>query len=314
MATVSVLITTLNAMEWLPKQLAALHRQTVPIAEIVLMDSQSEDGTCLLAKNDPLCRVISIRRTDFDHGGTRDDAARTCASDYLWFLTQDAIPKDEHCLEELLKAVQGKDVACAYSRQVADPKASRIEQLNRLANYPTESFSRGEDDIKDHQIRTFFLSNTSCLYKRELYERVGGFRHDLPTNEDMLIAATFIHHGYRTAYCATSEVWHAHHATLLQWYRRSFDTGAFMHMFATTLAGARANAAGMKYMLSVMKTLAKELRLFSACYFGMICVTRWLGDRDGRHYTRLSDQAILRRTQNPAFWLLYLNASSAVHE
>jgi rhamnosyltransferase len=313
MQTVSVLIPTLNASQWLPMQLAALHAQTVEISEIVIIDSQSEDDTYALASTDPLCRVIPILKSDFDHGATRDFAARTCNSEYLWFLTQDAIPADENCLEELIKAIHDEDIACAYGRQIVSDDATRIEQLNRLVNYPTQGFVRSAEDIPSLQIRTFFLSNTCCLYKRDIYLRCGGFQHNLPMNEDMLIAAGFIRQGYRTAYCANARVWHMHHMTLKQWYQRSFDTGAFMEMYSRELNGVKAYGVGKKYVFFVIRQLLREGRILSFLFFDLICAVRLLGDCDGHRYMNLSKHSILRRTQNPVFWQRYMHDNCAAY-
>lgn len=305
--TISVLIPVLNAEKWLPDQLQALHAQSVKITEIVIIDSQSEDATCAIAAADPLCRLIHIERAEFDHGGTRDDAARTCQSDYLWFLTQDAIPADPHCLSELIKAVQDEKVACAYGRQMAPKSSGRIDQLNRKANYSSHGFVRSSASIPSLQIRAFFLSNTCCLYKRDLYIRCGGFRHDLPTNEDMLMAATFLHNGYSTAYCAEARVWHIHQMTLKQWYQRSFDIGAFTELFQKELEGVETHGEGKKYSFSIMKQLLREGRILSFFYFGVICAVRLLGDSEGHRYASFSPESILRRTQNPTFWRRYFD-------
>ena len=311
MQSVSVLIPTLNAGPWLPRQLAALSAQTAKIAEIILMDSQSDDETWKIAEADPRCRVISVNRADFDHGGTRDLAARAAKGDYLWFLTQDAIPADEHCLQALLDAAQAPAVACAYGRQLAEAGAPILEALNREANYPAQSFTRGQEDIERLQVRAFFLSDTCCLYKREAYFACGGFEKDLPTNEDMLFAARLLRGGYRTAYCAQARVWHTHKTTLKGWYRRSFDVGAFMEMYGERLCGVKAAGAGKRYALDILKKLLKKGRVFSCFHFCLVCFVRLLGDRDGRRYKRFSEQTVLKKTQNRAFWRRYFARRSA---
>ena len=313
MLTVSVIIPTLNASKYLLQQLSALHAQTADISEVVIVDSQSEDDTCAIASSDSICRIVPILRADFDHGATRDLAARTCHNDYLWFLTQDAIPADEHCLEELLKATKEDNIACAYARQIPLKDASRIEQLNRIINYPAQGQVRSAQDIPTLQIRSFFMSNTCCLYKRSIYEVCGGFQHYLPTNEDMLIASTFLHKGYRIAYCADAHVFHSHRMTLSQWYKRSFDIGAFMELYARQLNGIKALGAGKEYALTISRQLLSEGRLFPTLYFFQILLARFLGDRAGHQFTRYSERSILRKTQNPSFWLRYLHDHSAVY-
>ncbi len=313
MATVSVIIPTMNASAWLSKQLKALHTQTKEISEIVIVDSQSEDDTCSIATNDTLCRVISIRRGQFDHGGTRDYVARLCQSDYLWFLTQDAIPANADCLQNLINATQRSDIACAYGRQITANDTASIEKLNRLMNYPEQSFERSAKDIPSLHIRAFFLSNTCCLYKRNIYLRCGGFQHYLPTNEDMLMAATFLRKGYSTAYCAEALVWHAHHMSISQWYRRSFDQGAFFEMYQSAFRDVDVHKEGLKYATNVLYRLLTQGHFFSMLHFSIICLFRYLGNRHGHQYTKLSKRAILNRTQNQTFWQTYLNDHSSAY-
>jgi rhamnosyltransferase len=229
------------------------------------------------------------------------------------FLTQDAIPTEANCLEELIKAVQDDDIACAYGRQIAPKDATRIEVLSRQINYPSISFVRSAKDIPSLQIRAFFLSNSCCLYKRDLYLQCGGFQHDLPSNEDMLIAAKFMQNNYRIAYCASACILHEHNTTLKRWCQRSFDSGAFMEMYSRQLGNVRATAEGKKYVLFIIKELLREGRIFSVFYFCLICMGRLLYDRAGRRYTRLTNASILRRTQNPAFWQRYLREEGAAY-
>ena len=311
--TISAIIPTFNAAKWLPAQLQALHTQSIALTEIIIVDSQSEDNTCEIAVADPLCRLIRIQRSEFDHGGTRDTAARSCQSDYLWFLTQDAIPVDTQCLQALLNAMQDDSVACAYGCQLASKSASRIEQLTRQFNYPLHSFTRSAKDIPTLQVRAFFLSDTCCLYKRDAYLACGGFCHYLPTNEDMLMAAAFLKEGYQTAYCAEAEVWHSHSMTLGSWYKRCFDIGAFMEMYKKRLYGVQARGEGKKYVITIIGQLFHEGRIISIFRFLSICIARLLGDCAGHRYTRFSPRNILRRTNNPMFWQRYLNDHSAVY-
>lgn len=96
---VSVIVPTLNAERWISRQLDSLLSQTVE-AEIIVIDSGSTDatGSIVRARADRV-RLMEIPREDFDHGGTRDYALRQSAGDFVCFLTQDALPTDERCLE-----------------------------------------------------------------------------------------------------------------------------------------------------------------------------------------------------------------------
>ena len=79
---ISVVIPTLNAAGWLPAQIGALRMQSLPPAEIILVDSQSDDGTPALAEQLG-CRVIPIRRDQFRHGRARNWGAQAARGNLL---------------------------------------------------------------------------------------------------------------------------------------------------------------------------------------------------------------------------------------
>ena len=103
--SISVIIPTLNAEKDLPSLLRALRTQTLRPEEILIVDSESADGTVRIAEDaagDLPVRVLSVKRAEFDHGKTRDWALRESTGDTVVFLTQDAVPADESFLENLV--------------------------------------------------------------------------------------------------------------------------------------------------------------------------------------------------------------------
>ena len=57
--------------------------------------------------------VYHIAPEEFDHGATRDMAARKSTADLMLFMTQDAVPADTHLVEYLAKAFDDPLVAAA---------------------------------------------------------------------------------------------------------------------------------------------------------------------------------------------------------
>lgn len=299
---VSVIIPTLNAGQRLPALLQALHAQTVSPHEIIVVDSQSDDGTAECAEHSAGVRLVRIARETFDHGGTRDFCLRQSTGDIVCFLTQDAIPQDERYLQELIARFAHERVACVCGRQVARKDALPEERLTRLFNYPDESFVRDQTDLPRLGIKAFFLSDVCSAYRRSAYEAVGGFEHPILTNEDMLIAARFIHQGYAIAYCAKACVVHSHGYTLAQDYRRSYDIGAFLAMHRAEFQGVSAESEGMRYVLTVSKKLLQQGNLFAFVRFGCHCVARFLGRRNGARYEHCTPAQRIRQSSNPAYW------------
>ena len=103
---ISVIIPTLNAGRHFEELLDGLKNQTLKPAQIIVIDSESTDETLELARNRN-CKVIKIKRADFDHGTTRKLAASEVSGEFAVFLTQDAIPANEYMISELIKPNQG---------------------------------------------------------------------------------------------------------------------------------------------------------------------------------------------------------------
>src|SRR4030081_475355 len=99
-----VCIPTLQASAFWKELWSSLEAQTLRPSEIIVIDSASTDGTADLAKHCG-CRVISISRRDFRHGGTRQQAAELATdADVIVYLTQDSILADANALERLVAA------------------------------------------------------------------------------------------------------------------------------------------------------------------------------------------------------------------
>ena len=95
-----------------------LERQTLPVDKLWIMNTRSGVDVEKLLAGRPKIRVVSLDKEEFDHGGTRDRAARLSNADYLLYLTQDALPADEYLVERLSAPFADRRVKAAYARQL----------------------------------------------------------------------------------------------------------------------------------------------------------------------------------------------------
>lgn len=285
---ISVIIPTLNAERWISRQLDMLLSQTVE-TEIIVIDSGSTDATrsVVRARADRV-RLLEIPREDFDHGGTRDYALRQSTGDFVCFLTQDALPTDECCLERLLAAFSAPDIAAVYGRHIAYPDAPAYERLTRAFNYPNEPRVWRRADIPRYGVKAFFFSNACSAYRREAYLAVGGFDAPILSNEDMMMAAKLLHAGYALAYAPEAAVFHSHRYTLRQEYRRNVRIGKVMEQYRDRLSGAEVDAEGWRMLRYVGGGLAREGRIGELLGFGVRACVRLAGNRIGKRKGRRS--------------------------
>lgn len=116
--SVDVIIPAYKPGKEFQELLARLMRQTVLPGNIFILQTV-EDGEELLQYSEEHIKVVPIKRAEFDHGGTRDYGARLSEADYILLMTQDAMPKNEGVIEELLKGFTGEHVGMSYGRQLA---------------------------------------------------------------------------------------------------------------------------------------------------------------------------------------------------
>ena len=280
--TISVIIPTLNAGTQLEALLRSLEGQTVCPDEIIIVDSQSQDSTVSIASAHPLVRVIPIQRSEFDHGGTRDLALRQSAGDLVLFMTQDALPTDEHYIEHLAAPFADERIAAAGGRQIAYPHARPFEKAVRAYNYPENDRVWSAADITRLGVRAYLISDVCSAYRRSAYLAAGGFDHPIMTNEDMLMAQKLLDAGHCLAYCGSASVYHSHHFTLKQEYKRNRLIGWTMKHYEERFAHAEEMGEGVKLAVNVVKSLLRQGHVWECVPFAFNCAARLLGNRAGR--------------------------------
>lgn len=327
---ISVIIPTLNAQKYLRALLERLKEQVLPKGEqmeILLMDSGSDDRTIEIAEGvakeweeqEILLRILPVKREEFDHGGTRNLAWKKAEGEYIFFLTQDALPCDDRYISNMLllllseegessangrNASDGKlrPVVMVSGRQIPYPDANPVERLTRAFNYPAESFLRGREDIARLGIKAYFFSDACAVYRRSFLEEMGGFEEPIPTNEDMLAAARAFARGYRIGYCAKGAVFHSHNFSLRYQYRRNFDVSAFLTMYAGEIESAGTTGEGIRMVLYTEKELLRHGHFLSCVRCVFESAAKFLGNRAGKKYKSMTREQILKRTSNPGYW------------
>ena len=249
-------IPTLDAGAHLDRLLPAISEQSLQPDEIIVIDSSSSDETAARLRRFG-AQVEVIARSEFDHGGTRQAAvAKAPEADILMFLTQDAVPANGHAFERLAQAFEDGNVGVAYGRQLPRPGASEREVHFRCFNYPAQSYVLGAADIPGFGFRAAYLSNSFAAYRRSALIAVGGFPEETIFGEDSLVAAKIILNGWKVAYCADAQVYHSHHYTIPQEFKRTFDTGV-MHARAPWLRDkfGAPEREGRRFVLSELRYL-----------------------------------------------------------
>jgi rhamnosyltransferase len=259
----AICIPTLNAGSTWPSLSAGLRLQSAKPTHVIVLDSESDDGTTgLIAAED--FQIISIPRQAFRHGVTRQLGAEFAKNvDVVVYLTQDAIPVDGDAIAALLRSFEDPSVGAAYGRQLPREGAKPIETHARIFNYPAESEVRGEQSICDMGLKSAFFSNSFGAYRRTALDAVGGFPGDVNFGEDTIVAAKMLLAGWKIAYVSEAKVRHSHNYSVREEFKRYVSIGD-LHASQGWLVQSFGSASGeglrfvkseLKYLLRTRPTL-----------------------------------------------------------
>lgn len=286
--------------------LDSLLTQTLPVNQIILMNTEEgyfeklTYGTRFFEKYDRV-KVYHLSKREFDHGKTRHLAVKKSHGDVFVMMTQDAMPADERLLEELTKNLAG-EVAVAYARQLPKEDSSILEKISRDFNYPDCSRMKSIKDLESLGIKTYFCSNVCCAYRKDIYEKLGGFERHTIFNEDMIFAAKAIQAGFSVSYEAAAKVYHSHNYTNIQQLRRNFDLGVSQAMHPEIFAKVPSESEGKKLVFAATDYLRKHRMLFKLPHFYAQCGSKYIGYFLGKHFKMLPKKWILSITTNREYW------------
>lgn len=308
MQKIDVIIPTYKPDKGFLELVESLRTQTVPIHEIIVMNTEEKYfeelvyGTKVSDFFKEKVKVYHLSKREFDHGATRHRGVQRSEADIFVMMTQDACPADEYLVEKLAEALADEKTAAAYARQLPKAGSSILEQYTRRFNYSENSHVQKQEDLEQRGIKTYFCSNVCAAYKRDVYEKLGGFIRHTIFNEDMIYAAGAIQAGYQIAYAADAKVYHSHNYTNKQQFMRNFDLGVSQADHPEVFSGVPSATEGKKMVKAVTGYLCKSRKWGKLFHFYAQCGCKYAGYLFGTHYQKLPLKLILKCTMSPAYW------------
>lgn len=245
--------------------------------------------------------LYSVKKEDFDHGMTRRMAVEKSDADIFVMMTQDALPADRRLIENITAPLK-EDVAVSYARQLPRKNCRVIERFTRQFNYPDGSLLKGKENLETLGIKTYFCSDVCAAYRREIYEKLGGFVEKAIFNEDMLFAAKAVEAGYKISYTAEARVLHSHNYSLSQQFHRNFDLGVSQAEHPEVFKKVPSEKEGGRMVNETTAYLFTTGKVFLIPYFYLQCASKYAGYFLGKHYKMLPAKTVKKCTANEAYW------------
>ena len=280
-----------------------LEKQDYPINKILIMNTEEEYWNRDWETRHPIVEVHHLTKSEFDHGGTRKKAAEISQAEILVFMTQDAIPCDRHLLRNLVTALTKDDnIGAAYGRQLPKKDCGFVERYTRSFNYPETSSVKTAEDLQVYGIKTFFCSNVCAAYRKEIYDKLGGFVERTIFNEDMIYAGNLIKAGYGIAYAADAKILHSHNYSCMEQFHRNFDLAVSQAEHPEIFQSVPSEGEGIRLVKKTFSYLLKTGRVWLIPGFIMQSAFKYAGYRAGKNYQKLSLNMRIRCSMNPSYW------------
>ncbi len=172
-ATVSIIVPVYNIIEYLPRCVESLRKQTYEKIEILLVDDGSTDGTAALcdelAAEDPRIRVF--HKENGGSSSARNLGIKEATGEYLGFVDSDDYVEPD-MYERLLRAIETNHLPIAQTgRDEIDPEGRRLpnicEPVTEEQEIPAKEFLR---ELLMHRGDCSFCTK---LVRRDLFDEEG---------------------------------------------------------------------------------------------------------------------------------------------
>ena len=307
MQTVDVIIPTYKPGPELSMLIDELEKQAYRPGKIIIVNTEKhflverKDAMDTIAKYDNII-VHHITKKEFDHGETRNLGVSMSDADLFLMITQDAVPRDLSLISNLVQAVEDPQVAAAYARQYPKSDCNLAERYSRKFNYPTVAMRKTIKDLPKLGIKTFFCSNVCAMYRRDVFDKVGGFLHKAIFNEDMVYAGNAMYQGYAICYVPEAGVIHSHNYSCAQQFHRNFDLGVSQTDHPEIFSGIKSETEGKRMVRDTIRHFQHIGKFYLVPHYVVMCGFRFVGYRMGRRYKRLPKGLVRACSMNKGYW------------
>jgi rhamnosyltransferase len=301
--TIDVMIPVYRPGREFPALLEALMKQTILPEHIWIMNTEEQYWNREWEKQYPGLCVHHLTKQEFDHGGTRRQAAALSDAEIMIFMTQDAVPADPDLIRNLIQPLlENPKAGAAYARQLPKEDCNYLERYTRSFNYPEESHIRKAADLGKYGIKTFFCSNVCAAYRKSAYEEVGGFVEKAIFNEDMICAGNLLKKGWEIAYAADARVYHSHNYSCRQQFHRNFDLGVSQAQHPEIFEGIPSEGEGLRLVVKSAAYLCRSGRPWLLFKLAAQSGFKYAGYFLGKRYKSLPMTLVHVFTMNPSYW------------
>ncbi|MEO7143597.1 MAG: glycosyltransferase family 2 protein [Bryobacteraceae bacterium] len=220
---VTVIVVNWNRKPLLRACLSSLRGQTIPVAETIVVDNGSNDGSVEMIRSEfPGIRVIQ-NTENRGFCAANNQGIRAATGDLIALLNNDAEadPNWLAALQHVFVDVRHVDasIGMAASKILVHEDPRRIDKVGHLIYPDGQNRGRGTGALDEGQFdrveEVLWPDGCAAMYRKDMLDRIGGFDEDFfAYGDDAELGLRARIAGWKCVYTPHAVVWHHRGATL----------------------------------------------------------------------------------------------------
>lgn len=234
MSSISVVIPVKNEARNIRACIDGILQQSVPVQEIIVIDSGSTDDTLQILKTYSQVKILEIPSADFNHGETRNLGVQHASGEFVLLTVGDARPASEYWIAELLKGFTDSGVAGVCGQQIVphDRDKNPIEWFNPVSEPQIIRYQFNDaaafESLSPLEKKTICgWDDVTAMYRRTMLLETPFQKTSY--SEDAIWAKEVILKGYAISYNHKARVYHYHLENADFTFKRNFTTMYFRY-------------------------------------------------------------------------------------
>ena len=234
--TISVVIPVKNEAGKIKDCIEGILSQSIPVLEIIVIDSGSTDNTVELLREYEIVKIVEIPSVEFNHGETRNLGVSYAVGEFVILTVGDAKPYDNHWIKNLLAGFDDERVAGVCGMQVVEHHKNNnpvewfrpVDKVTKIIKYAF-SKEKFEELSPSEKKQVCSWDDVTAMYRRsalmEIPFRKTSYCEDAIWAQDALLT------GYIIVYNPAARVYHYHFEDKDFTFKRTFTTLYFRYKY-----------------------------------------------------------------------------------
>lgn len=260
-SSISIVIPVRNEAKGITACLESWLSQTLAVAEIVVIDSGSTDGTLDIVRGYDQVRLVEIAAAEFNHGTTRNRAMQHVTGEFTLMTVGDGRAYDETVLARMLAGFINCRIAGVCGLQVVphEPDKNPVEWFRPQSEPQTKFFNYESAEQFDalapeQKKEAASWDDVIAMYRTSVLRDEIPFR-EITYGEDPMWAVDALKAGHTLVYDASARVYHYHLESPEVAYKRAITMLCLRNwMFGVVPEIPRPS---LRSKLSMMRTLLR---------------------------------------------------------